>query len=404
MKITDLLLVESKYKKVKESDGFGVNDGFADALPGVKVMSLQQFVGKDDPDSEVAEDLYSEEEVDEAKFLGARTKEIPEPEMTDYLSRIIDKKKTKTDKYKNPYIHGGNIPIVDSDTGRKFDLEALKKEIKVRPKQLLKQNEKMVHSDGTSSIFFNIGLPALKGLAVDEDSNQFVVADTCPGAGACQIYCYAMKGGYVQWKASSMSQTRVLNFLLNDPDGFKKKLSEEIGAAEKKYGKKGSRVIVRWHDAGDFFSPEYLDLAYAVAKDHPDVSFYAYTKIADVAAGAKPKNFRINFSGGAKPSQERKVDFAKVKHSRVVPKEMFKELVSKNDQGRWQFNSASDLNKFKQELSVKYKVDPKSILTYDEMMRTPESDEPKYNVIVMPGDGDDSANRPDVLGTYLLFH
>jgi hypothetical protein len=402
MKINDLILVESK--KIKES-GFGINDGFADALPGIKVVSLPQFVGKDDPESEVAEDMYEEdEELDEALKLNAPARTMSEPEMTAYLDRVVDKKKLKTDKYKNPYVHGGNVPIIDSDTGRKFDLEKLKQEIKTRPKQLLKQNEKMVHSDGTSSIFFNIGLPALKGLAVDEETNQFVVVDTCPGAGACQIYCYAMKGGYVQWKASSMSQTRVLNFLLNDPEGFKKMLDTEINKAEKKYTKKDTRVIVRWHDAGDFFSPEYLNLAYALAKDHPDVNFYAYTKIADVASGAKPKNFRINFSGGAKPSQERKIDFQKVKHSKVVPKDMFKDSIAKNDQGRWVWNSQQDLNNFKNELGRKYNVNPRTILTYDEMMATPESDQVKYNVIVMPGDGDDSANRPDVLGTYLLFH
>ena len=45
-----------------------------------------------------------------------------------------------------------------------------------------------------------------------------------------------------------------------------------------------------------------------------------------------------------------------------------------------------------------------SILTYDEMMETPKSPPNTWNVIVMPGDGDDSANRSDVLGTYLLFH
>ena len=27
-----------------------------------------------------------------------------------------------------------------------------------------------------------------------------------------------------------------------------------------------------------------------------------------------------------------------------------------------------------------------------------------WNVVVAPGDGDDSANRADVLGTYLLMH
>jgi hypothetical protein len=89
-----------------------------------------------------------------------------------------------------------------------------------RPAKILKQNEKMQHSDGTSSIFYNIGLPALKGLAVDEDTGEFVVIDTYPGAGVCKTYCYAMKGGYVQWKATSMSQSRMLNFLYNDPEGY----------------------------------------------------------------------------------------------------------------------------------------------------------------------------------------
>jgi hypothetical protein len=45
-----------------------------------------------------------------------------------------------------------------------------------------------------------------------------------------------------------------------------------------------------------------------------------------------------------------------------------------------------------------------SVITYDEMMKIPVGSEPKYNVIVKPGDGDDSANRADVIGTWLLIH
>jgi hypothetical protein len=37
-------------------------------------------------------------------------------------------------------------------------------------------------------------------------------------------------------------------------------------------------------------------------------------------------------------------------------------------------------------------------------MKITPSDEPKYNVIVSRGNGDDAANRKDVLGTYLLIH
>jgi hypothetical protein len=38
------------------------------------------------------------------------------------------------------------------------------------------------------------------------------------------------------------------------------------------------------------------------------------------------------------------------------------------------------------------------------MMKIPVGAEPKWNVIVMPGAGDNSANRNDVTGSYLLFH
>ena len=220
-----------------------------------------------------------------------------------------------------------------------------------------------------------------------------------------------MKGGYVQWKAVSMNQSRMLNFLLNDPNGFYSQMEAELKKAEKKAAKDGDQVVVRWHDAGDFFSPQYLKLGYDIARAFPNVEFYAYTKLAGVAQGEKPDNFRMNFSQGAKRGEEKQIDFKKVKHSKVVPKDMFYDLIAKDgnklvkdDKGRMQFASKQNLDKFKQILAQKYDINVKSILTYDEMMATPVADSPKYNVIIMPGDGDDSANRPDVLGSYLLFH
>jgi hypothetical protein len=152
-------------------------------------------------------------------------------------------------------------------------------------------------------------------------------------------------------------------------------------------------------------------LAYNVAREHPNVDFYAYTKMASVATGNKPDNFKINFSGGATPEQEKRVDFTKTKHSTVVPKDLFSDLVTKDendkilrdDKGRMQF-SLDNLKKLKERLAVKYNVPNTSIITYDEMMKISPGKEMKYNVIVRPGDGDDSANRSDVLGTYLLIH
>ena len=366
----------------------------------MEVMTLAQFLEKNQG-----------EDIEEAKMKNVSSREVGGEEMSSYLDRIMGRSKKKTDKYKMPYVHRSNIPIVDKD-GNKFDLDKLKDAIKTRPTKILKQNEKMVHSDGTSSIYFNVSLPALVGLAVDEDKDDFVIINTCPGAGQCKVYCYAMKGGYVQWKGVSMAQTRMLNYLYNDPDKFMEDLDTEISKIHKKYSKKDTKVVIRWHDAGDFFSPDYLNYAIGLAKKNPDVDFYAYTKIADVAKANLPHNFKINFSSGALPSQEKQIDLKTTKSSFVVPREMFNDLIAKegnklikDDQGRVQFKSKKDLDTFKERLSAKYSIDPKTILTYDQMMDTPKSDEKnKYNVIVMPGDGDDSANRNDVLGTYLVFH
>ena len=386
-------LIES----IEKGEGYKIN--------GLSVIDIDDFVD----DEDIEENL--DEADDYPHMLGAQTADFPEDELQDYLGRVKNKEKEKRDKFNKPYIHGGNIEIVDSGTGKVFDSEALKELVKERPKAILKQNQKMQHSDGTSSIFYNVGLPALKGLAVDESKDKFVIVNTCPGAGECKTFCYAMKGGYVQWKAVSMGQSRMLNFLLNDPKGFADQMRAELTKAEKKAAKDGSKVVVRWHDAGDFFSPQYLALAYDVAEAFPDVDFYAYTKLAGVAQGEKPDNFRQNFSGGAKRGEEKQIDFKEVKHSKVVPKDMFYDLIAKDgnklvkdDKGRMQFASKQNLQTFKQKLAKTYDIDVKSILTYDEMMQTPMAGSAKYNVIIMPGDGDDSANRPDVLGSYLLFH
>jgi len=367
-----------------------------------------------------------QENLDEAeKLKGVSQRPFPKDELIKYLDRIVgepvldkegkpklDKKgnpqfkslKTKTDKYKFPYIHRSNVPIVNQD-GQKYDLDKLASLFTERPSKILKQNEKMQHSDGTASQFYNVGLPALIGLAVDEDNNEFVVINTCPGAGNCKLVCYAMKGGYIQYPASNLSQTRLLNFLYNDPDGFMGMLRNEISEFEAKNSKKNIKTIIRWHDAGDFFSPEYLDKAYNLAKKFPDVDFYAYTKLASVAQGEKPDNFKINFSMGAQPSQEKKIDFAKTKNSRIVPEVIFADLLKKDKAGKWQYKNSQSQQAAKDRIAAKYSLDPKSIITYDEMMKIPVGKEKgKWNVIVKPGDGDDAANRNDVLSSLLLIH
>ena len=442
------------------------------AVSGIKVMTPQQFAGQANDD----------QEVDEATALPAQQRELGGQEFQDYMSRIkgtddIDKKtgqikldkkgnekyvtgKTKTDKYKMPYMHRSSVIEYYDEAGKRFKEEAVIDALKTRPKKLLKQNEKMKHSNGEFEQFFNVGFAALTGAAVDESTNKLIIVNTCPGAGSCKVDCFAMKGGKVQFKAAWLSDGRILTYLLNDPSGFFNQLSSEI-SAESNAGKKGDKkfpngwqTTVRWHDAGDFFSPEYLDMALKMAAQHPDVKFYAYTKMAGAALAKKPDNFIINWSEGANTSQEKQVktndaNLDTTKNSRIVPEDLFYDLLAKDakgnlakgEAGQWQVASPEALGELKQRLATAYKISANSILSYDEYMakrskaiqdwyakndarvqqllsqgakhkdiedlRSKEINsgvQMKYNVIVAPGEGDISANDPGVLSTLLLRH
>jgi hypothetical protein len=422
------------------------------AVNGVKVMSMDQFVHQSS----------DEEEVDEATALPAQQRELGGDELQDYMKRIvgtpdIDKKtglpkkakdkinkktgevkpgaekyisgKTKGDKYKMPYIHRSSVIEYYDDAGKRFREDAIVNALKQRPKALLKQNEKMKHSNGAFEQFFNVGFAALTGIAVDEQTDKLIVVNTCPGAGSCKVDCFAMKGGKVQFKNAWVSDGRILTYLLNDPTGFFNQLSAEI-TKEEKAGAKGSKgfeggwaVTVRWHDAGDFFSPEYLDMALKMAAKHPNVKFYAYTKMAGAALAQKPDNFIINWSEGATTGQEKQVkaqdpNLETTKNSRIVPEKLFYDLLKKDAKGnldkegadengaggRWQLSSPEALKELKQRLGQAYGISPSSILSYDEYMTKGKNSGMKWNVIVAPGEGDVSANDRGVLSTLLLKH
>lgn len=408
------------------------------AVQGIKVMTPQQFVsqaGGEEP----------EEDLDEATALPAQQRELGGQEFQDYMTRIkgtddidpktgqvkVNKKgipqyttgKTKTDKYKMPYVHRSSAIEYYDEGGKRYKEEAVIAALKQRPKKLLKQNEKMKHSNGEFEQFFNVGFAALTGIAVDESTDKLIVVNTCPGAGSCKVDCFAMKGGKVQFKAAWLSDGRILTYLLNDPTGFFNQLSSEI-KREEQLGQKGSKgfeggwkVTVRWHDAGDFFSPEYLDMALKMAAAHPNVKFYAYTKMAGAALAQKPPNFIINWSEGASSGQEKQVkaqdpNLETTKNSRIVPEKLFYDLLAKDEkgnlakgpEGQWQPASPEALKTMKQRIGQAYNISPSSILSYNEYTSKPKVSGMKYNVIVAPGEGDVSANDPNVLSTLLLRH
>jgi hypothetical protein len=357
--------------------------------------------------------------LDEALKLDAPQKAWSKQDMQDYATRIKTGTKTKQDRFK-PIIHGSNIKaITKDDGGEEWDLDDLAKQIKTRPRSILGTNAKMAKSKKEGAITYDLTLPALSGIVVDEETGEFVEIVTCPGAGECQLICYARKGGYVMFPASSMSAAQALNFLVNQPTEYMKMFDGEVKKAKTLAGKNGIKLLVRIHDAGDFFSKEYYNLSMDVARNNPDVKFYFYTKMGEIATDASaPPNVVSQFSSGAKSREVKTVNVVRnagnhVKDAVTLPKDMFRGLFVtdekgkyvKDEQGRTQVKSSEAWDEFKQTLASKYKIDPNSIITYDQMNKIPEGPKPKWNVVVFPaGHGDLGATRLDVENQFLMFH
>jgi hypothetical protein len=360
-----------------------------------------------------------DQDVEEALKLDAPQKPWSRDEMHSYVDRIKTDTKTKADKFK-PIIHGSNVKAIVKDDGTtEWDLDDLAKQITTRPTAILGTNAKMAKSKEEGAMTYDLTLPALSGIVVDEETGEFVEIKTCPGAGECQLFCYARKGGYRMFPDSSMSAARALNFLVNDPAGYMAMFDKEVKMAQARTSKAGIKLLVRIHDAGDFFSKEYYDLAMNVAKNNPGAKFYFYTKMGDIATDPDaPDNVVGQFSSGAQNREVKKVQLVKnagrhVKDAITLPKDMFRDLFItdakgkyvKDAKGRTQVKGPQEWHQFKQQLAAKYKIDPDSIITYDEMNRIPEGPKPKWNVVVFPaGHGDLGAPRLDVQNQFLMFH
>lgn len=283
------------------------------------------------------------------KLSPEQKKIIPKPDKTAPQGALYPKGKGEVnigvDKMKK--LHQSIFRGFKDETGKMITEPELRALLTERPSKLIGANSKLKKS-GLKQKFYDLTMPAYKGLFYDEDQKKWRVIVTCPFAGVCKKWCYAMKGGYIQYKASSINSTRAINFLMNHYDEFKAQLKSELKAEVANNSKKGIETVLRWHDAGDFMSPSYLMLAYDIAKDPEikDVTHYAYTKNIPMVrklADQKPDNFIFNFSfGGAldvdapkgleavAPVGEEEwyktIDVYKEKHSRVVPYEVWKDI------------------------------------------------------------------------------
>ena len=61
---------------------------------------------------------------------------------------------------------------------------------------------------------------------------------------------------------------------------------------------------------------------------------------------------------------------------------------------------AGQIERFREKMNL----ERSKMITYDELMKIPESDKPQYHVLVWKGHGDDAATRRDVITTLLLIH
>lgn len=191
-----------------------------------------------------------------------------------------------------------------------------------RPKSLLTQNREL-----KAIGVWNWTLPAWAGrLPTGRTYN------TCPSAGICRHVCYALSGTY---KFSNVKAKHHANlaFVLEDIGGWEDAMSAELSA------RKFQGSFVRIHDAGDFFSDGYTLAWLRLARAHPEVTFYCYTKeirrFRNLVEPNPPGNFLWVYSLGG--TQDAELDLTRDRVADVFPDE---QMIA---QAGWSSQEASDL-------------------------------------------------------------
>lgn len=120
--------------------------------------------------------------------------------------------------------------------------------------------------------------------------------NTCPSAGVCAQVCYARNGTY-RFPEVRRAHRRNLQFVMDDLPGWEIAMQAELSTDRFRGGQ-----WVRIHDAGDFFSDDYLAAWLRIARAISDVRFYCYTKevprFRRLVEGKAPANFLWVYSYG----------------------------------------------------------------------------------------------------------
>ncbi len=139
------------------------------------------------------------------------------------------------------------------------------------------------------------------GIPPEKAKDGFI---TCPMAGACAAVCYDKQGMnqfpvVVAAKEFNLAATKnVFKFEVDAIDDLKRI----------------KKSIVRVHTGGDFYSQDYLDTWFNIAREFPFKTFYAYTKSLHLDFSRQPLNFKVTQSKGGK--LDSMIDYSKP-HSRI---------------------------------------------------------------------------------------
>lgn len=196
---------------------------------------------------------------------------------------------------------------------------------------LLRQNSELARLR-----VWNWTLPA--GPVTLDDGRRINV---CPAADACLALCYARVNAYA-FRNVRDAHLRNLKRVLDDLDGWADEMIEELSHRRHRangiprtdlldvidpadlwarlWARAGGSAV-RIHDAGDFFSDDYLRAWLRIADETPDVLFYAYTKevtrFRRVIPADHPRNLRWLFSLGGK--EDHLLDLDVERHAEVFP-------------------------------------------------------------------------------------
>ena len=164
--------------------------------------------------------------------------------------------------------------------------------------RLLTQNGLLrATSKATRQVVLNFGIPALELPSGKR---------TCPFAGECAKYCYALKGSYVWGNVAPVYRAR-----------YEATLRPDCEVVMLKELRQRQPTFLRIHDAGDWYSRDYRDKWLNVIRESPSIRFYTYTKSVPLfkELEAQPRNLCVIFSLGG--TMDHLVDLERDRHARI---------------------------------------------------------------------------------------